>query len=92
MRDIQHHGASIHDFEDPFTRKVSARDENFKFFKFISPAVSTWVQHILHGMTSSISNYTLKNLLHGGKPMKYESIVYVYGWMMEEHQPIGIDY
>ena len=24
--------------------------------------------------------------------MKYESKVYVYDWMMEEHQPIGIDY
>jgi len=24
--------------------------------------------------------------------MNYESMVYVYGWMMEEHQAIGIDY
>jgi len=24
--------------------------------------------------------------------MNYESMVYVYGCMMEEHQPIGVDY
>ena len=24
--------------------------------------------------------------------MKYVSMEYVYGWMMEEHQPISIDY
>ena len=24
--------------------------------------------------------------------MNYESMVYVYGWLMEEHQPIGIDF
>ena len=24
--------------------------------------------------------------------MNYGSMVYVYDWMMEEHQPIGIDY
>ena len=24
--------------------------------------------------------------------MNYESMVYVYDWLMEEHQPIGIDY
>jgi len=24
--------------------------------------------------------------------MNYWSMVYVYGWMMKEHQPIGIDY
>jgi len=24
--------------------------------------------------------------------MKYESMVYVFAWMIEEHQPIGIDY
>jgi len=44
MRDIQHHGAFIlHGYEDPFMRKESARDENFKFFKSISPITSTWV-------------------------------------------------
>ena len=24
--------------------------------------------------------------------MNYESMMYVYGWIMEENQPIGIDY
>ena len=24
--------------------------------------------------------------------MNYESMVYMYGWMMEEHQPTDIDY
>jgi len=32
------------------------------------------------------------DLLHGGEQIKYGSMVYVYGWMMEEHQPIDIDY
>ena len=42
MRDIQHHGASIlHDFENPFMRKESARDESFKFVKFILTIIST---------------------------------------------------
>ena len=40
-------------------------------------------------MPSSISNHTLKDFLHGGEPMKYESAVYVYGWIIEEHQSIS---
>jgi len=92
MRDIQHHGAFIlHGFEDPFMRKESVRDENFKFFKFISPYFSTWVQCVVRGIPSSISSCTLEDL-HGGEPMKYGSIVYMYGRMMEEYQSIGIDY
>ena len=40
MRDIQYHGASIlHDFEDPFMWKESARDESFNIFKFILPSI-----------------------------------------------------
>ena len=39
-------------------------------------------------MSSFISNRTLEDL-HGSEPMKYESMVYVYGWIMEEHQPIA---
>ena len=46
----------------------------------------------LYGMSSSISNCTLEDLLPGGELMKYGSMVYVYGWIMEEHQPTGIDY
>ena len=43
MRDIQHYGTFIlQGYEDPFMQKESARDESFKFFKFISPAISTW--------------------------------------------------
>jgi len=37
-------------FEDPFIQKESARDESFKFFKFISPAISTWARRVLHGL------------------------------------------
>jgi len=88
--DIQHYGVSIlHSFEDPFMWKQSVRDENFKFFKFISLTISMLEQHVLHGMPSSISHHTLEYLLHGGKPMKYENIVYMYGWIMEKHQPIA---
>ena len=75
-----------------FMQKKSSRDENFKLFKFISSTISTWVQHVLHGKSSSISKCTLKDLLHEGEPMKYGSMVYVYDWMMEEHQPNVIDY
>jgi len=46
---------------------------------------------MMHGMLSSISSCTLEDL-HGGESMKYGSMVYMYGWVMEEHQPIGIDY
>ena len=74
--DIQYHGASIlHDFEDPFMRKESARDEIFKFFKFMPPSISTWVRH---GMLSFIPNCTFKDL-HACEPIKYESMVYMYG-------------
>ena len=72
--------------------KKSARDESCKFYKFILPTISTWVRCVLHDMPNSISNSTMKDLLHGGEPMKYGSMVYVYGWMMEEHQLIDIDY
>jgi len=42
MRYIQHHGASIlQGFKNPFMRKESARDESFKFFKFMLPSIST---------------------------------------------------
>jgi len=70
--------------------KESIRDKSFNFFKFISPTISTWVQRVPQGMPNSIYNRTLKDL--GSKPMNYRSIVYVYDWMMKEHQPIGIDY
>ena len=84
IRDIQHHDASIHyDFEDHFMRKESSRDEIFELFKFISLTISSWAPHVLQGMPSSISNFTLEALLHKDKPMKYESMVYVYDSMME---------
>jgi len=93
MRDIQHHDASIlYGFEDFFMHKKSARDESFKFFNFISPTISMWARRVLHGMQNFISNYTLKDLFHGCQLMKYGSIVYVYRWLIEEHQPIDIDY
>jgi len=71
--------------------KDGVRDESFKLFNFISPTISMWARCVLHDMPSSISNCTLEDL-HGGKPIKYGSMVYVYGWMMKDHQPIGIDY
>ena len=43
-------------------------------------------------MLCSISNFTLEDLLHGGEPMEYVSMMYMYRWMMKEHQPISIDY
>ena len=72
--------------------KESARDEKFKFFKFISPTISMWVQYVLQGMPKFISTHTLKDPFHESKPMNFGSMVYVYDWMMEEHQPISIDY
>jgi len=42
-------------------------------------------------MPNFISNRTLEDL-HESEPMNYGSMMYVYGWMMEKHQPIGIDY
>jgi len=90
MRDIQHHGH--YDFEDLFMWKESAKNENFNFFKLISPTFSTWAQFVPQYRLNFISNHTLEDLLRASKSMTYESMMYVYGWMMEEHQPIGIDY
>ena len=90
MEDISHHGTIIlYDFKVSFLRKKSAKDDSFKFFEFIPPPISTWVQHVLQGMPKTIHSYfgrsSWKRIIelweHG-----------VYGWMMEEHQPIGIDY
>jgi len=93
MKDSYHHGTIIfHDFEDPFLPKENAQDDNSKFFEFISPTISMWVQSITQVMPNFISNRILEDLLFESKPMNYESMVYVYGWMIEEHQPIGIDY
>ena len=93
MEDILHHDTSIlYGFKDPFMRKESARDKSFNFFKFISPTISTWAQLVSQGMLNSISNYTLKELLHRSESMSYKSMTYLYSWMMEQHQPIGIDY
>jgi len=69
MKDNQHHITCIlHDFEDCFMRKKSAKDESYKFFKFVSPTINTWAQHILQGMSNFISNHTLEDL-HRSKPM-----------------------
>ena len=92
MKDNQYHGTFIlHDFEDPFLRKKSVKDDSSKFFKFISPTISTWVQHVLQSMLNPISIRTLKDF-HGSKTRNYGSMLYVYSWMIEEHQPIGINY
>ena len=65
VRDIQHHDASIlHGFEVSFMQKESARNESFKFFKFISPTISTLAQRVLYSMLSFISNHTLEDLIH----------------------------
>ena len=72
--------------------KESARDEKFKFFKFISPTISMWVQYVLQGMPKFISTHTLEDLLSGSESINYGSMVNVYSWMMEEHQSIDIDY
>jgi len=42
-------------------------------------------------MPNLISTHTLEDL-HGSKSMNYESMEYVYSWMIEENQPLGIDY
>jgi len=92
VEDNHHHGTVIlHDFEDPFLLKKSAKDDSFKFFEFISLIISTWAQHVLQGMSKPIPTRILEDL-HESMSMNYGSMVYVYGWMMEEHQPIGIDY
>ena len=84
MRNFQHHDTFIlHDFEDPFMQKESARDETFKFFKFVSPTISAWAQQVPQGMPNFIFNRTLEYLLHGSEPWNYGSMMY-----MEEHQPI----
>ena len=60
MRGIQYHDTFIlHYFEDPFIRKKRAKDESPKFLKFVSPAISTWVQCVLQGMPNPLSNHTL---------------------------------
>ena len=82
----------LHDFEDPFLQKKSANNDNFKLSEFILPTISTWVLHVLQGKSNPISTRILKDFLHGSKPMNYASMEYVYGWMLEEHQPICIDY
>ena len=93
MKNNHHHGTIIlHYLEDPFLQKKSAKDDSFKFFKFISPTISTWVQHVLQGMSNFISDRTLEDLLRGRETMSYGSVMYLYGWIIEEHQPIGIDY
>ena len=38
------------------------------------------------------SPLVLWNFFHESKSMNYGSMMYVYGWMMEEHQPIDIDH
>ena len=36
MKDNHHHGTiNLYDFEDPFLRKESARDEGFNFFNYL---------------------------------------------------------
>jgi len=40
----------------------------------------------------SIATRTLKDLLCGSESMNYGSMMYVYGWKIEEHQTTGIDY
>jgi len=59
--DYQHGKIIHHDLEDTFLRKKSAKDDNFKFFEFISPTISTWVQHVLQGMLKLISTRTLED-------------------------------
>ena len=40
---LQQHSTSIrYDFKDPFLQKENVQDENFQFFKFISPTIDTW--------------------------------------------------
>ena len=56
MEDNHHHDTIIfHDIEDPFLQKESAQDDDFKFFEFISPTISTWVQHVLQEEHQPIS-------------------------------------
>ena len=93
MKDNHHHDTIIlHEFEDSFKQKENARDERFNFFKFISLTISTWVQHVLLGMPKPISTLTLKDPFHESKLMNFGSMVHVYDWVIEEHQPISIDY
>jgi len=83
VEDISHHGTFIlHGFEDPFLQKKSVKDDSS-----ILRVYMTYYQHV--GATcfvryaKSHPTRTLKDLLHGSKPMNYESMMYVYGWMME---------
>jgi len=72
--------------------KESANDESFNFINFISSTISMWTQHVPQGLPISISICALETLLHESNLVNYESMVYVYCWMMEEHRPIVIDY
>ena len=65
-------------------RKKSAKDENSRFLKSVSPTISAWVQRVLQEMSNPLSNRTLKNLLRGSESMNYENIMYIYGWIMED--------
>ena len=89
MKDNQYHGTFIlHDFEDPFMQEKSVKDESSKFFKFISPIISMWAQRVLQGMPNFISNHTSEGLLRGSDSVNNESMMYMYRWITEEHQPI----
>ena len=89
MRGIQHHGIFIlHCFIDPFMWKKSAKDESPKFPKFISPTVSTWMQRVLQRMSNPLCNLHWKIFFVETKSMNYGSIMCIYGWIIEEPQPI----
>ena len=93
MKDNHCHDMIIlHDFEDHFLRKKSANDDSSKLFVSMSPTIRTWVPHVLQGKPNPISTRTLKDFLYGSKLMSYGSMIYLYGWMIEEHQLIGIYY
>ena len=80
MKVNHHHGTIIlNDFKDPFLWKKSSNDDNFKFFEFISPIISMWVQYVPQSVSKSISTRTLKDLFHKSKLMNYGNMVHVYG-------------
>ena len=86
MEDNHHHGIVIlYDFENPFMRKESAREESFSFFMFVSPTNCMWAQCVPQGMLNSISIRTSEDLLHESKPMNYGSMMTVYGCVIEEY-------
>ena len=75
MEDIPRHGTFIlHSLKDLFLRKKSAKDDIFKIFEFISPTISTCVQHIVQGLANLISTRILEDLLHGSKPLNYGAL------------------